>query len=134
MERTELMVVEGVNRLRAGRITHHRPDVDSRRVTDYRMLGKGNAIMRFAQFPTINSDLCNAADLRLQSNQVVGVPMGNRPQMTRRDGASELLNLHEFCDHSQGGTTRTPTARGPAFAKLKYGSPTEIQRKCVTCV
>jgi hypothetical protein len=57
---------------------------------DYRMLWKGNTIMRFAHFTTINSVLSNAPELRLQSRHVVGVPMENRPPMTRRDGASEV--------------------------------------------
>jgi hypothetical protein len=96
MEQTELMLGEGVNRLRARRISPHRPDGESRRLTDDRMLGLGRDLMRFAHFPTINSVLSNAADLRLQSHHVVGVPMENRPLMTRRDGASELPNLQEW--------------------------------------
>jgi hypothetical protein len=59
------MVGEGLYRLRAGRISPQRPDVESRRGTDDRMLWKGNDLMRFAPFPTMNSVLSNAADLRL---------------------------------------------------------------------
>jgi hypothetical protein len=86
MERTELMVGEGANRLRAGRLSRHRPDGESRRVPDDRSLWKGTALMRFAPFPTINSVLSNAAELRRQSRHVVGVRVENRPPMTRRDG------------------------------------------------
>jgi hypothetical protein len=50
----------------AGRLSRHRPDGENRGVPDGRMLWKGNAQMRFASFPTINSVLSNAADLRLQ--------------------------------------------------------------------
>jgi hypothetical protein len=92
MERTELMVGEGVNRLRAGRLSPHRPNGESRRVTDDRVLWKGKALKRFAPFPTLSSVSSNAAELRLQSHHVVGSPMENRPPMTRRDGASELSN------------------------------------------
>jgi hypothetical protein len=120
--------VEGTNRVRAVRVSHHRPIGESRRMPDDRMLWKGTALMRFAHFPTINSILSNASDLRLQSRHVVGVPMENRPPMTRGDGASELPHSKESCDHSQGGTPRTPTARGPAVADFKDGSPTELQR------
>jgi hypothetical protein len=59
------------------------------------MLWAGTSLMRFAHFPTINFVLSNAAELRLQSNHVVGVPVKNRTQMTRRDLASELPNLNE---------------------------------------
>jgi hypothetical protein len=40
--------------------------------------------------PPKNSVLNNAAEIRLQSRHVVGVPMENRHPMTRRDGASVL--------------------------------------------
>jgi hypothetical protein len=119
MERTELMAGEGVNRLRAGRISPHRPDGENRRGIDDRMLGKRNALMRFAPFPTINSVLSNAAELRLQSHQVVGVPKENRPLLTKRDGASELPNLNEWCEHPQDGQPRTPQSRVPAVARSK---------------
>jgi hypothetical protein len=65
MVRTELMVGEGVNRFRAGRLSPHRPEGESSRVTDDRVLCKGKALMRFAPFPNINSVLSNAADFRL---------------------------------------------------------------------
>jgi hypothetical protein len=51
MERTELMVGEGMNRLRAGRLSRHRPDGKIRRVQDDRMLWKWNDLMWFAPFP-----------------------------------------------------------------------------------
>jgi hypothetical protein len=98
MERTELMLGEGVNRLRAGRISPQLPDGESRRLTDDRMLGKGKVLMRFAPFPTINSIISNAAEIRLQSRHVVGVHMENRTTMTRRDWASELPLSNEACD------------------------------------
>jgi hypothetical protein len=53
MERTELMVGEGVNRIRAGRISRHRPVGECRRVPDFRMLWKGFTLISFAHFPTI---------------------------------------------------------------------------------
>jgi hypothetical protein len=68
--------------------------------------------MRIAPFPTINSFLSNASELRLQSHHVVRVPMETRPSMTRRDGAFELPNSSEECEPLQGGTTRTPPSRG----------------------
>jgi hypothetical protein len=74
MERTDLMAGEGANRLRAGRLSRHRPEGECWRVPDYRMLWKGNALIRFAHFTTINSVLSNAAELRLQSRHVVGFP------------------------------------------------------------
>jgi hypothetical protein len=46
----------------------------------------------------------------------VGVPMENRPPMTRRDVAPEHPDVNELCEHRQGGTPRTPLARGPAVA------------------
>jgi hypothetical protein len=64
MERSELMVGEGANRTRAGRFSHHRPDGESRRGTDARMLWMGTAVMRFALYTTINSVPPNAAVLR----------------------------------------------------------------------
>jgi hypothetical protein len=64
MERTELMVVEGANLLRAGRLSRHRPEGESRLGTDERMLWKGNTLMRFAPIPTIISVLSNVAELR----------------------------------------------------------------------
>jgi hypothetical protein len=95
MERTELMVGEGLNRPRARRLSHHRPDGESRRGTDDRMLWQGTALMQFANFPTINSFLSNVAEIRRQSHHVVGFTMGNRPAMTRREGASELPHSNE---------------------------------------
>jgi hypothetical protein len=80
------MVGDGVNQLRAGRISKHRPEGESRRITDDQMLWKGNARMRFAHFPTIISVLSIAPEIRLQSQHVVGVPTENRPPMTWRDG------------------------------------------------
>jgi hypothetical protein len=56
IERTELMEGEGAIRIRAERLSRHLPDGESRRVPDDRMLWKGNTLMRFAQFPIINSD------------------------------------------------------------------------------
>jgi hypothetical protein len=61
MERTELMLGEGANRLRVGRNSRHRPDGESRRGNNERMLWKGNTLMLYAHFPTINSILSNAA-------------------------------------------------------------------------
>jgi hypothetical protein len=49
---------------------------------DDRMFWMETALMRFEFFPTFNSVLSNAAELRLQSHQVVGFPMENRPPMT----------------------------------------------------
>jgi hypothetical protein len=66
MDRTELILGECVNRLRAGRLSRHRPVCESRRVPDDRMLWKWIALMRFARFPTINSFLSNAGELRRQ--------------------------------------------------------------------
>jgi hypothetical protein len=119
MERTELMVGEGVNRLRAERLSPHRPDSESHRLPDDRMLWKGAALMRFANFPIINSVLSNASDLILQSHHVVGGPMGNRLPMTGFDRASELPNLNEWFEQPQGGQPRTPQARGQAVAEFK---------------
>jgi hypothetical protein len=83
------------------------------------MLWKGKAQMRFAHFPTINSVLSNAAELRRQSRHVFGVPMENRIAMTTRDGTSELPQSNEGCDPPQGGTLRNPPARGSAVADFK---------------
>jgi acyl carrier protein phosphodiesterase len=88
MERIDLMVGNGANRLRLRRLSSHRPDGESRRVPDNRMLWTGTALMRFADFPTINSVLSNAAELRYQSRHVFGSPLENRPPMPRRDVAS----------------------------------------------
>jgi hypothetical protein len=108
----------------AVRLSRHRPDGECRRVPDDRMLWKGNALMRFAPFPTINSILSNGAEFRLQSQHVVGVLMENRAPTTRRDGASELPHSNEVCDQSQGGTPRTPKSRGPTVADFKDSFPT----------
>jgi hypothetical protein len=120
------MVGEGEYRLRAESLSHHRPDCESRRLPDDRMLWKWTSLMRFAHISTINSVLSNAAELRLQLHHVVGVPMENRPLMTRRDGESANLNLNEWCEHTQGGTPRTPPARGPAAAE----SETNLKLNC----
>jgi hypothetical protein len=98
------------------------------------MLWKWTALMRFAPFPTISSLMSNAGELRHQSCHVVGVPMEKRTPMTRRDGASEFPHSNEGCKPSQCGTPRTKPARGPAVAEYKYGSPTDVQRHCVTGV
>jgi hypothetical protein len=90
MTQTEQMVGEGVKQLRTGHLSRHRPDGESRRMPDDRMLYKWIALKRFAQFPTLDSVHSNAADLRLQSRHVVGVPMENGPPMTRRYAASAL--------------------------------------------
>jgi hypothetical protein len=88
----------------------------------------------FTPFPTINSVLSNAAELRLLSHHVVGVPVENGPPMTRRDEASELPNLNEGCEPPQGGPPRTPNARGPSVAEINNESPTENERGGVTGV
>jgi hypothetical protein len=98
------------------------------------MLWKGNALMRFALFPTINSVLSNAAVHRLQSHHVVGVPIVNRSLMARRDGASELPNLNEWCEPPKVCQHRMPQARGLAVAEFKERSPNEIQGRAVTGV
>jgi hypothetical protein len=118
-ERTELKLGEGVNRNRAGRLSRHRRDGESRRLPDDRMLWKGNALKLFATFPTMNSVHSKAAEPRLHSCHVFMVPIGNRSAMTTRDGASELPHSNEVCDPTQGGTLRTPPARGPAVSKFK---------------
>jgi hypothetical protein len=101
---------------------------------DDRMLWKGNALMWFEHFPSINSILSNAAELRLQTRHVVGVPMEKPAHMTERDVESEIPNLNEGCELPQGGTPRTPPPREPAVANFKDGSPSELQRLGVTGV
>jgi hypothetical protein len=59
MERNDLMVWEKANRFRVGRLSRHRPEGESRRVPDDRMLWKCTALVQFALFPTINSVLSN---------------------------------------------------------------------------
>jgi hypothetical protein len=63
---------------------------------DDRMLWNGNALKRFAHFPTLNSVHSNAAEIRLYSRHLVGNSKENRPTMTRRDRASELPNSKEW--------------------------------------
>jgi hypothetical protein len=118
----------------AGRLSRHRQHGECRRLPDDRMLWKGTSLMRFAPFPTINSVLSNAGELRLQSRHVVGFSMENLPTMTWRDGASEFPHSNEGCKLTQCGKPRTPPARGPAFTEFKYGSPTHIHGQCVTVV
>jgi hypothetical protein len=65
MVRSEFVVGEGANRLRAGRPSRHRPDGEGRRLPDERMLWKWTTLMRFSNFPTINSGFANAAELIL---------------------------------------------------------------------
>jgi hypothetical protein len=134
MEQTELMVMEGANRLRAERLSRQRPDSESRRVTDDRMLWKWTTLMRFAPLSNINSFFSNVADLRRESLNLVGVNMENRPTMTRRDVASSLPNSNEEWESLHGGTPCTPPARGPAVAEIKDGSRAELQRRGVTGV
>jgi hypothetical protein len=55
------MVLEGAIQLRAGRLSLHRRDGESRRVPEDRMLCKGTALMRLAHSSTINSFLSIAA-------------------------------------------------------------------------
>jgi hypothetical protein len=50
MERTDLLVGKRANQLRARRLSHQRPDGESRRLPDDRMLWTGTALMRFANF------------------------------------------------------------------------------------
>jgi hypothetical protein len=119
MERTELIVWEGAIRLRAGRYSRHRPDGESRRLPDDRLLWKGTALMRCAHFLTINTFISNGAEFRGQSRHVFGVPMENRNMMTRRDVASELPQPNERCDSPQGATLRTPPARLTAVTVFK---------------
>jgi hypothetical protein len=119
MERTELMLGEGVNRLRACRTSRHPPDGEIRRMPDDRMLLMRNTLKLFAPSPTMNSNHSNASDLRLQSRHVLGLPKENKTTMTTGDGASDPLHSNEVCDPPQGGTLRTPPARRPACAKFK---------------
>jgi hypothetical protein len=65
------------------------------------MLWKGTALIRFAPFPTINSVLSNAAELRLQTRHVVGYHKEKPSIMTERDVASEIPNLNEGCETPQ---------------------------------
>jgi hypothetical protein len=71
------MAGEGSNRLRAGRLSPHWPDGESRREPDDRIPWKRTDMMLFAHIRTIISVLSNAAELILQSHHVVGVPMEN---------------------------------------------------------
>jgi hypothetical protein len=68
-----------------------------RQVPDERMLWKWTDLMRFAHFPTINTVLSNAPELRIQSRHVIRFRMEKRPTMTRCDGASELQHSNEGC-------------------------------------
>jgi hypothetical protein len=88
-------------------------------VPDDRMLWNGTALMLFAPFPTINSDLSNAAEPRRQSRHVVGFPMEKRPPMTERDVAPEHPNLNEGCEPTQGGTRLTPPAKGRETSRAR---------------
>jgi hypothetical protein len=45
--------------------------------------------------------------------------MEKRPPMTECDVALEHLDLNKGCEPPQGGTPRTPPARGPAVAESK---------------
>jgi hypothetical protein len=67
MEPSEMMLLEGAYRIRAGRLSRHRPDGESRRMPDDRMLWKGNTLTRFAPFTTINSVRSNAGEHRRYS-------------------------------------------------------------------
>jgi hypothetical protein len=64
MERSELIVGQEANRIRAGRLSRHRPDGESRRMPDDRMLWKWNTLKQYSHFPTIYSVFSNAAGLR----------------------------------------------------------------------
>jgi hypothetical protein len=77
MELTELMLGEETNRLRAGRLSRHLPDGEIRRVPDDRMLWKLSALMRFVPFPTNNSFLSNAGELRRLSRHALCFPWRN---------------------------------------------------------
>jgi hypothetical protein len=59
------------------------------------MLWKWTALMQFAHFPTINSLMSNAGDLKWQSRHVVGISMEIRRPMKMRDGSSELPHLNK---------------------------------------
>jgi hypothetical protein len=96
------------------------------------MLWKWNALMRFADFFTIDSVLSNDDEHRRESRHVVEFSMENPPTMTRREVASEFPHSNEGCDPPQGGTLLTPPARGPAVSAFKDGSPTEMSRRGVT--
>jgi hypothetical protein len=98
------------------------------------MLWKWTALMGFAHFPIINSVPSNAAELRPLSQIVVVVPMENRSPMTWRDVASDIPNSNEDCEPLQYGTPRKPTDRGPAVARFKDGSPSDLQPLGVTVV
>jgi hypothetical protein len=98
------MLGEGVNRLRAGRLSLLRPVAECRRVPDIRMLWMWTALMRFAHIPTINSVLSNAGEVRRQSRHVVGVTMEKSSPMTGHDVASELPHSNEVSDQSQVDT------------------------------
>jgi hypothetical protein len=98
------------------------------------MLWKWTDLIRFANFPTINSVISNAGELRRQSRQVDGFFMENLHTMKGPDEASEIPHSNEGCKQTQCGTPRTTTDRGPAVAEFKYGSPTLLQRDCVRCV
>jgi hypothetical protein len=68
MERTQLKLEEGANRIRAGRYSRHRPAGENQRLPDDRMVWKGNALLSFANFPPsihffpmrLNSDCSHA--------------------------------------------------------------------------
>jgi hypothetical protein len=77
------------------------------------MLWKGNALIMFAHFSTINSVF------PMRQRRVFGDPMENRTAMTTRDGCSELPQWNEEYYPPQGGTLRTPPTRGPAVAEFK---------------
>jgi hypothetical protein len=63
--------------------------------------------------------------------------------MTRRDGASELPQTNEGCPSPQGGTLRSPPARGSAVTEFKtdlhlksYDAPrwaSELTRNLTIC-
>jgi hypothetical protein len=82
---------------------------------DDRMLWKGNFLKLFAPFPTMNSVHSNAADLRLQSRQVFGLPIEKRTTIKTRDEASELLHSNDVCDPPQGLTPITPRPEGESW-------------------
>jgi hypothetical protein len=99
--------------MRTGRLSGHRPDGERRRVLNDWMLWIGTALMRFVPFPTINSELSNAAVPRLQSRHVVGVTMEKRLPMTENDVAPEHPNLNEGCESPQGRMLSTQPSEGP---------------------
>jgi hypothetical protein len=58
--------------------------------------------------------------------------MEKRHPMTESDVAPEHPNLNEECDPPQGGTLRTPPARGPAvteFKRVLYLNPNDAARR-----